>query len=125
MIATSVLLVDDDPSLRRSVKKGLQGEGFSVLTAGTAEEALRIAADPTVRFDVVVMDIVLPDSWGSQVAMEQSLFRPGIPVIFVSGQTRDDVVLEASSGHDEIPFLAKPFSVEELAQAIRKAVGKE
>lgn len=114
-----VLLVDDDPDLRGALTRGLKREGFQVSSAATGDDALRLLSDPTVPIDVVVMDIVLPDSWGSQVAMEQSLYRPGVPVIFISGHSLEDSVLQASSGQSEITFLAKPFTVEELAGTIR------
>jgi two-component system cell cycle sensor histidine kinase/response regulator CckA len=120
-----VLLVDDDTELRGALARGLKRKGFQVSVAATANDALRLMADAGVPIDVVVMDIVLPDSWGSQVAMEQSLYRPGTPVIFISGHTPEDAVLEASSAQGEIHFLAKPFSVDELAAAIRLVVAGE
>ncbi len=124
-VGVSVLLVDDDPWLRSLLVRGLERRGFEVRPAATAEEALRVVADPSVSIDVIVMDIVLPDSWGGQVAMEQSLFRPGTPVIFISGHTRDDIVLRASSGQEETTFLEKPFGVAELSQAILTRLGKD
>jgi DNA-binding response OmpR family regulator len=120
--AVDVLLVDDDADLRAALARGLKRKGFRVSAAATADDALRLIADPGVAIDIVVMDIVLPDSWGSQVAMEQSLYRPGTPVIFISGHALEDAVLQASSGQGEIAFLAKPFSVEELAAWIRALV---
>jgi len=119
-----VLLVDDDGALVSALTRGLEREGFSILTAESSEEAIRIAADLETRIDVVVMDIVLPDSWGGQVAMEQGLFRPDVPVIFISGHSEGDAVLTASSGQEETTFLAKPFSIEELAGKIREVSGK-
>lgn len=120
-----VLLVDDDADLRKVFSHGLEKRGFTVISAGTAEEALRVAEDPDVRIDVIVMDIVLPDSWGSQVAMEQSLFRPETKVIYISGYSRGDAVLGASSGNDAVEFLPKPFTVQELAAKIREVLGEE
>lgn len=118
----SVLLVDDDPHLRSVFTKGLKGKGFNVVSAGSADEALRYAANPDVAIDVLVMDIVLPDSWGSQVAMEQTLFRPDTKVIFISGYSHEDAVLGASSANDEVHFLAKPFTVADLASLIRSVL---
>lgn len=114
-----VLLVDDDPSLRGALVRGLKRHGFAVSAAATADDALRLISDATVPIDVVVMDIVLPDSWGSQIAMEHSLFRPDTPVLFISGHSREDLVLDASSAQGEIAFLEKPFTVPELVEAIR------
>jgi DNA-binding NtrC family response regulator len=95
---------------------------MSVVTAGSAQEALAVAADPRVHIDVVVMDIVLPDSWGAQVALENTLFRPDAKVIFISGHSRQDAILEASASADDVHFLAKPFGVDELADLIRKVM---
>lgn len=122
--AVDVLLVDDDRDLRGALARGLKRMGFRVSAAATAEDALRLIADPGVAIDVVVMDVVLPDSWGSQVAMEQSLYRPGTPVIYISGHSLEDAVLRATSAQGEIVFLAKPFSVDDLADTIRSVVDR-
>lgn len=119
----NVLLVDDDEDLRKVFSAGLEKKGFKVVSAGSADEAIRAAADPEVEIDVIVMDIVLPDSWGSQVAMEQGLFRPEVKVIYISGYSREDAVLQASSGNEEVHFLPKPFTVEELGAKIRAVLG--
>jgi two-component system, cell cycle sensor histidine kinase and response regulator CckA len=119
-----VLLVDDDDALRGVLTRGLRGKGFEVVAAGDAEEALRLASSPDVKIDVIVMDLVLPDSWGSQLAMEQSIFRPDAKIIFISGYSGDDVVLQATASR-EIRFLAKPFTVRELAALIRRVMAEE
>lgn len=119
--AIHVLVVDDDEALRNVLTRGLQTRGFNVISAGDAEEALRLAATPDVAIDVIVMDLVLPDSWGSQLAMEQSIFHPEAKIIFISGYSQNDVVLQATASR-EIHFLAKPFRVEELAELIRKVM---
>jgi len=120
-----VLLVDDDPEILRVLGMGLERAGYHVRLAATAEAALRLAADPGVIIDVIVMDIVLPDSWGSQVAMEQAHLRPDVPVIFMSGHSADDVVLRASAGQEETHFLEKPFTIEALVSKIHKVLAPE
>jgi two-component system cell cycle sensor histidine kinase/response regulator CckA len=116
-----VLLVDDDLALTRSLTAGLQAHGLSVVSAGTAAEALALIADPAVGIDVIVMDVVLPDSFGSQVAMERTLFRPDVPVIYISGYARGDAVLAASgAAGDAGPFLEKPFTPDELVAVVRR-----
>jgi DNA-binding NtrC family response regulator len=118
--ALRVLLVDDDLALIRSLTAGLQAHGLSVVAAGTAADALALIADPSVGIDVIVMDVVLPDSWGSQVAMERTLYRPDVPVIYISGYARGDAVLAASSGSGDTPFLEKPFTPAELVALVRR-----
>lgn len=119
-----VLIVDDDHDLRKILTRGLGARGFRVVSAGDAEEALRIATAPDIPIDVIVMDLVLPDTWGSQLAMEQSLFRPDARIIFISGYSKGDAVLQATASR-EIEFLAKPFKVDELAELIRRVMRKE
>lgn len=119
-----VLLVDDDDALRNVLSRGLQGKGFTVHSAANASEALTFASRLDVRIDVTVMDLVLPDSWGSQLAMEQSAFRPDAPIIFISGFSENDMVLQATASR-EIRFLAKPFTVQELAVLIRRVLAEK
>jgi two-component system, cell cycle sensor histidine kinase and response regulator CckA len=118
----NVLVVDDDPALRELLSRGLERKGFNVVSAGGADEAIRLAADPEVSIDLIVMDIVLPDSWGAQVAMEQRMFRPDVKVIFISGHTQGDPVFEATQLSDDVRFLPKPFRVDELVALIRETL---
>jgi DNA-binding response OmpR family regulator len=113
-----VLLVDDDDDLRQTLRGGLQAMGFTITAASTAAEALAALADARIRIDVIVMDLMLPDSWGPQVAMERTLYRPDTPVLYISGYSAGDAVLRASVAADDVPFLQKPFSVSELARSI-------
>jgi DNA-binding NtrC family response regulator len=115
-----VLLVDDDQDLVKSLTPGLEAQGLRVVSAGTAAGALALISDPAVEIDVIVMDLVLPDSWGSQVAMERTLYRPDVPVVYISGYARGDAVLAASSAGDGSPFLEKPFTPGELATVVRR-----
>ena len=115
-----VLIVDDDLALIRSLTAGLRAHGLEVVAAGTAAEALALIADPAVGMDVIVMDVVLPDSFGSQVAMERTLYRPDVPVVYISGYARGDAVLAASSAADSVPFIEKPFTPGELAALVRR-----
>ena len=98
---------------------------MEVITAVTAAEALATIADPSVLFDVLVVDMVLPDSWGSQVAMEGTVYRPAVPVIYISGYSRGDAVFAATSGASGVRFLEKPFTPSELVGAIRRAMSGE
>jgi DNA-binding NtrC family response regulator len=120
-----ILLVDDDEALIRSLSAGLKAHGLGVVAAGTAADALALIADPDVPMDVIVMDVVLPDSWGSQVAMERTLYRPNVPVVYISGYARGDAVLAASaasSAGDGAAFLEKPFTPDELVAVLRRVV---
>ena len=105
-----LLVVDDEPFLRDAVAASLRFLGFEVATAQTGAEALRLARDRP--FDLVVLDVMLPDTDGFEVITR--LRREGcqVPVIFLT-----DKETGLTLGGDD--YLTKPFGLEELAARIR------
>ena len=111
-----LLVVDDEPFLRDAVAASLRFLGFEVTTAQTGAEALRLARDRP--FDLVVLDVMLPDTDGFEVLTR--LRRDGcqVPVIFLTAKdTQEDKVTGLTLGGDD--YLTKPFGLEELAARIR------
>ena len=111
-----LLVVDDEPFLRDAVAASLRFLGFEVTTAQTGAEALRLARDHP--FDLVVLDVMLPDTDGFEVLTR--LRRDGcqVPVIFLTAKdTQEDKVTGLTLGGDD--YLTKPFGLEELAARIR------
>lgn len=121
----TILIVEDDADLRNSLVTWLRQTGaYSVLPAKDGEEARRWAEQAELRIDVAVIDVVLPDSFGSQVAFDQAFARPEIKTIFISGHVPDDEVLAATVGEPGAVFLQKPFELEALGRAIEEALGR-
>jgi two-component system OmpR family response regulator len=111
-----LLVVDDEPFLREAVAASLRFLGFTVDTAETGTAALRLARDR--RFDLVVLDVMLPDTDGFEVV--RRLRRDGcrVPVIFLTAKdTQADKVTGLTIGGDD--YMTKPFGLEELAARIR------
>jgi two-component system, OmpR family, response regulator len=111
-----LLVVDDEPFLRDAVAASLRFLGFEVTTAQTGLEALRMARDRP--FDLVVLDVMLPDADGFEVV--RRLRRDGcrVPVIFLTARdTQADKVTGLTLGGDD--YMTKPFGLEELAARIR------
>ena len=111
-----LLVVDDEPFLRDAVAASLRFLGFDVITAETGAEALRLARDRP--FDLVVLDVMLPDTDGFDVV--RRLRRDGrhVPVIFLTARdTQADKVTGLTLGGDD--YMTKPFGLEELAARIR------
>jgi two-component system, OmpR family, response regulator len=111
-----LLVVDDEPFLRDAVAASLRFLGFDVSTAETGAEALRMARDHP--FDLVVLDVMLPDTDGFDIV--RRLRRDGhqVPVIFLTARdTQADKVEGLSLGGDD--YVTKPFGLEELAARIR------
>ncbi len=111
-----LLVVDDEPFLRDAVAASLRFLGFEVTTADNGADALRMARDH--RFDLVVLDVMLPDTDGFDIV--RRLRRDGrqVPVIFLTARdTQADKVEGLSIGGDD--YMTKPFGLEELAARIR------
>jgi len=119
-----VLLVEDDEVVRELVRRGLERAQFQVIAVGTAEEGLVVADQYRNQIDAMVMDIMLPDSWGTRLAVDVRTLHPEVGVVYVSGFANEDPVLGA--GLTELkPFLQKPFSISDLVEAVRSVLTPE
>ncbi len=111
-----LLVVDDEPFLCDAVAASLRFLGFGVTTAGTGNGALRLARDRP--FDLVVLDVMLPDTDGFEVVRRLRREGWGVPVIFLTARdTQADKVNGLMLGGDD--YLTKPFGLEELAARVR------
>jgi two-component system OmpR family response regulator len=114
-----LLVVDDEPFLRDAVAASLRFLGFDVATGETGAEALRLVRERP--FDLVVLDVMLPDTDGFEIV--RRLRRDGlrVPVIFLTAKdTQADKVTGLTIGGDD--YLTKPFGLEELAARIRSVL---
>ena len=111
-----LLVVDDEPFLREAVAASLRFLGFGVTTAETAADALRLARDQA--FDLMILDVMLPDGDGFEVVRRLRRDGCGVPVIFLTARdTEADKVAGLSLGGDD--YMTKPFGLEELAARVR------
>ena len=111
-----ILLIDDEAGIRNFVSRGLRGEGFTVDLAADGDAGLKATFGPP--YDLIILDLLLPDLGGIDVLHHLVRQRPGQPVIVLSalGDTPSKVAsLEA--GADD--YLVKPFSFEELLARVR------
>jgi two-component system OmpR family response regulator len=114
-----LLVVDDEPFLRDAVAASLRFLGFEVTATETGTEALRLAREHP--FDLIVLDVMLPDTDGFEVV--RRLRRDGlrVPVIFLTARdTQADKVSGLTIGADD--YITKPFGLEELAARIRSVL---
>jgi two-component system OmpR family response regulator len=111
-----VLVVDDEPNIVDVISMALRYEGFAVQSAGTGADA--IAAVAASKPDVMVLDVMLPDFDGFEVARRLAGARAGVPIIFLTARdATEDVVHGLTVGGDD--YVTKPFSLEELVARIR------
>jgi len=114
--AHRVLVVDDEPNLLEVVTMALRFQGFTVETAGSGREAL--AAVARFKPHLMVLDVMLPDMEGFDVAARLGAQRAGVPIIFLTARdATEDKVRGLSGGGDD--YMTKPFSLEELVARIR------
>ena len=115
----TVLLVEDEPMVRTVAERALTRHGYSVVTANNGQEALEIL-DRGDEFALLISDVVMPEMDGPTMVREARKSRPDLPVLFMSGYAEEQ--LRKSIDIDKVAFLPKPFSVQELAEAARKAL---
>lgn len=112
---TFVLVVDDDPSIRRTLSVNLRARGYDVEAAGDGRSALQIVDERMP--DAILLDLGLPDLDGITVLTKLRTFS-AVPVIVVSARTESDDKIEALDlGADD--YIGKPFSLEELLARVR------
>jgi two-component system KDP operon response regulator KdpE len=115
---TSVLVVDDEPQIRRALRTSLEAHGYRVMTVGTGEEGVLAAAE--LALDLVLLDLGLPDLDGTEVIRRVRSFSD-VPVIVLSvREGQRDKVAALDAGADD--YVTKPFGVEELLARARAAM---
>ena len=117
-MANRVLIVEDERDLSRVVAYNFQKEGFDVVVAFTGEQALRAVKEE--RFDLVLLDLMLPDISGTEVCkkLKSSPQTASIPVVMVTAKGEEiDRIVGFELGADD--YVVKPFSVRELVLRVR------
>jgi signal transduction histidine kinase/CheY-like chemotaxis protein len=120
----TVLVVEDEPGVRRNSTEALRELGHTVLEAPDPAAALRLL-DAHPEASLLFTDVVLPQIDGAQLAAEARRRRPGLPVLFTSGYTGDNTPDGAGAAIQLDPgslLLPKPFTLEELAEKMREAM---
>jgi two-component system cell cycle sensor histidine kinase/response regulator CckA len=112
----TVLVVEDEDMVRAVAERALTRQGYSVVTAEDGEDALRIIAERR-DFDLVLSDVVMPGMDGPAMAAELREIMPDVPILFMSGYAEEQ--LRQSIDIERVHFLPKPFSVQQLADAVR------
>jgi CheY-like chemotaxis protein len=114
-----VLVVDDDPVVRKSIDRVLSGKGYAVITAANGEEALRKLNEE--KYDVVYTDIRMPGISGLEVAEQVKARRPWTPVVIMTGYGTEAAQSRAKSAGVS-NFLHKPLSPEMIEDSARDAM---
>jgi two-component system, cell cycle sensor histidine kinase and response regulator CckA len=122
--AETVLLVEDEASVRRLSARVLRSRGYTVLEASDGEEAERIAVEHPGPIHVVLTDLVMPRMSGGQLAGVLARIRPRLRILFMSGYT-DEALVRQGVDESSVDFLPKPFGPDELARKVREVLDAE
>jgi DNA-binding response OmpR family regulator len=119
--AETVLVVEDEASVRRLIASILELHGYRVLTAGTASEALNLVASFDEPIDLLLTDLDIPDMTGRELAQRLRAARQGMTLLYMSGRTEDDVANYGVLASGSL-FLHKPFTPYGLAWRVREVL---
>jgi len=122
----TILLVDDKADILAMAREMLEGQGFEILDALNAEEAVRVAVSHTGPIDLLLTDVVMPGASGQDLAQMLGLQRPDLRVLFMSsfaivkGRSQFE---EAEAGVElNAPILLKPFTEERLIEKVHEVL---
>jgi DNA-binding NtrC family response regulator len=115
----TVLLVDDDSAICFAVGMGLVMRGFTVLEAYSADDAMKVCLTHGGKIEAAIIDLEMPKTWGHELAGCMRTVLPNIPIVYISGHSRDLMVSRGVLSGDEV-FFEKPFKFDELATKLRE-----
>jgi PAS domain S-box-containing protein len=122
----TILLAEDESTIRALVSEVLRAQGYRVLEAHDAAEAIRISQECRARntpIHLLLTDVVMPGGSGRELAERLGAVMPDTKVLYMSGYT-DDAILQHGLSQAEVAFLQKPFTMEALARKIREVLDR-
>lgn len=117
----TVLVVEDEEPVRRAAERILRRQGYNVLAAPDAVEALRTCRDHQGPIDLLVTDVVMPGLSGPRLVQRARALCPGLRSIYLSGYP-EEVLARRHQDKASLAVLAKPFTAESLLQTVRRAL---
>ncbi len=114
-----ILLVEDEENIRETVKLNLELEDYEVVTTGDGKQALKYTNEQ--HFDLLILDVMLPEVDGFQICEQVRLTNREVPIIFLTAKdTAQDRIAGLRKGADD--YLTKPFNLEELLLRVEKLI---
>jgi PAS domain S-box-containing protein len=117
----TILLTEDEPSLRNMARHVLAACGYTVLEAADGHQALEVCRGRPAPIDLLVTDVVMPKMGGSELADQITVLYPTAKVLYISGYT-DNMVLRDGVRRDQVWYLQKPFMPAALARKVREVL---
>jgi two-component system, cell cycle sensor histidine kinase and response regulator CckA len=118
----TILLVEDEESVRQLVRDTLESKGYKIIEAGNGDRGIGAAARHNGKIDLVITDVVMPGMGGRALAEQILKTRPETKVLYLSGYAEDAVLSEGSLDQGTA-FLQKPFTLQNLSRKVREVLG--
>ncbi|HEY5074027.1 MAG TPA: PAS domain S-box protein, partial [Pyrinomonadaceae bacterium] len=120
----TILLVEDEDVVRGLARKTLEHAGYHVLEASRSEEAVRLFHQQAQPIDLLLTDVVMPETSGKEVADRLTELLPGLRVLFMSGYT-DEAIVHHGVLDSDVEFIQKPFTPAALVRKVRAVLDSE
>jgi PAS domain S-box-containing protein len=121
----AILIVEDEPDVRRMAERILSKAGYSVNSTASAEEALELCRRPDEEIDLLLTDVIMPGMLGTELAESFKEVRPQVGVLFMSGYSHEVLAPEALAENRDVAFIEKPFNVGKLLRTVRSLLDGE
>ncbi|MBC3918985.1 response regulator transcription factor [Undibacterium sp. CY18W] len=117
----SVLLVEDDPMIARTLSMGLRYEGFALSHAASVAAAMQLLQQQT--FDLILLDVGLPDGDGISLCRQLRVLHPATPILMLSARADESAVVASIEGGAD-DYIRKPCGLRELSARMRRLLGQ-
>jgi len=117
----SILLVEDDPAVRRTCVRVLRNSGYDMVEAADGNQGLNIVQQRATPFDLLLTDIIMPGMDGISFAQRLGDYSPGVKVLFMSGYS-NEIIAKRGMLDPGTAFLEKPFAPVDLLRKIRRTL---
>jgi len=119
----TVMIVEDEDAVRLFAARALTNKGYTVMQAHSGEAALELLRQSEDTVDLLISDVVMPHMDGPTLVREARKLCPGLRIIFISGYAEEMFRESVSAGSEDYLFLAKPFSLKQLAETVKDVLG--
>jgi two-component system cell cycle sensor histidine kinase/response regulator CckA len=124
MATETILVVDDDESVRRAFVKLLHRAGFETLEAGDGSEAIHVFAEHSAEITAVTLDLAMPTTNGLETLRMLSAYAPKLPIVIATAYPPPDNISGRRPGSRGVGFLQKPFMADDLTRELRRVIAE-